>query len=255
MREFEDFSDYRLKTRCLHCGHSLTKIESNLDHVPTKSLLTKGVRSKGLAYDRGEGDEFDYLPQVVVCKDCNTGFAKDETYLLCVMHAIMSGSLYPDPKDHPEASAILRSNRQFVRALKHRPDGQLELFDNLQPFTLYPETDRIRNVVIKNARGHAYHELGEPKYDEPERCTFFPIQSLNPDQRLNFENITDFGTLGLWPEVGSRMTSHLLSCETMSGGWISVEQGRYRYALDWAGGVTVKSVIWEYLATETYWEY
>ena len=40
----------------------------------------------------------------------------------------------------------------------------------------------------------------------------------------------------------------------MVGGWIIVEPGRYRYAIDWSDAITVKSVIWEYLATETRWE-
>ncbi len=50
------------------------------------------------------------------------------------------------------------------------------------------------------------------------------------------------------------MTVHLLDEEAMVGGWITIEPGRYRYAIDWSDAVTVKTVIWEYLATETRWE-
>jgi len=114
MREIEDFTDDRLKAWCIHCGVVIANIESNLDHVPTKSLLTKTLRERGSDYDRGVGDELDYLPQVIVCRSCNSGFSPDENYLLCVLHAVMAGSLYPDPTKHPEAATVLRSNRHVV---------------------------------------------------------------------------------------------------------------------------------------------
>lgn len=254
MREIEDFTDERLKVWCIHCGAGIADVDSNRDHVPTKSLLTKDLRERGADYDRGEGDDFDYLPQVVVCRECNSGFSPDENYLLCVLHAVMAGTLYPDPKTKPEAASILRSNRHVVRALKKRPDGQLLLFDDLQPFTLYPDTDRVRRVIVKNARGHAYHEIGEPLLEAPDHVAFVPLDQLSAEQREAFESAGQPGELAVWPEVGSRMTVHLLDDQAMVGGWITVEPGRYRYAIDWSGDVTVKSVIWEYLATETRWE-
>jgi hypothetical protein len=42
--------------------------------------------------------------------------------------------------------------------------------------------------------------------------------------------------------------------EEMVGGWVTVKPGRYRYSIDWHEAVVVKTVIWEYLATETRWE-
>lgn len=254
MREIEDFTDERLKAWCIHCGSEIADIESNRDHVPTKSLLTKYLRERGADYDRGKGDEYDYLPQVVVCRECNSGFSPDENYLLCVLHAVIAGSLYPDATKHPEAASILRSNRHVVRSLKGRPHGQLLLFDNLQPFTLYPDTDRVRRVIVKNARGHAYHEIGEPLLRAPDHVAFVPLELLTAEQRDAFESVGTLGEPAAWPEVGSRMTVHLLDDEAMVGGWITVEPGRYRYAIDWSGDVTVKTVIWEYLATETRWE-
>ncbi|OCX66855.1 hypothetical protein BFP70_04035 [Thioclava sp. SK-1] len=254
MREIEDLTDTRLKAWCIHCGAPIANVESNRDHVPTKALLSKALRKRGAAYDRGSGDELDYLPQVTICKPCNSGFSPDENYLLCVLHAIMAGSLYPDPATHPEAASILRSNRQVVRSLKNGPDGQFLLFDNLQPFTLYPDFDKVRNVIIKNARGHAYHETGEPLLEEPDHVAFTPLDRLNPEQRSGFEAVGFNPELSVWPEVGSRMMVHLLDDKTIVGGWITVEADRYRYSMDWTGAITVKTVIWEYLATETRWE-
>lgn len=254
MRYIEDFTDERLKAWCIHCGGVIADIESNRDHVPTKSLLTKELRERGAEFDRGVGDELAYLPQVVVCQTCNSGFSADENYLLCVLHAVIAGSLYPDPAKHPEAASILRSNRHIVRSLKRRPDGQLLLFDDLQPFTLYPDTERVRSVIVKNARGHAYHEIGEPLLEAPAHVAFVPLEQMTAEQRGAFESTATGAGLAGWPEVGSRMTVHVIDGEAMVGGWILVEPGRYRYSVDWSDGVTVRTVIWEYLATETRWD-
>lgn len=254
MREIEDFTDDRLKTWCIHCGHAIADIVSNRDHVPTKSLLTKALRDRGADYDGGSSEELDYLPQVIICRNCNSSFSPDENYLLCVLHAVMAGSLYPDPTKNPEAAAILRSNRQVVRSLKRGPDGQLLLFDDVQPFTLFPDAEKVRRVIVKNARGHAYHEIGEPLLEAPDHVAFMPLERLSPEQRDAFEAAGTPAELAVWPEVGSRMTVQLLDEEAMVGGWITVEADRYRYSIDWSNGVTVKTVIWEYLATETRWE-
>lgn len=254
MREIQDFTDDRLKTQCIHCGALIADTESNRDHVPTKSLLTKSLRERGAKYDRGKDSETDYLPQVIVCQSCNSSFSADETYLLCALHAVMAGSLYPDPAKHPEAAGILRSNRHIVRSLKKGLNGQLHLFENPPPFTLFPDTEKVRRVIVKNARGHAYHEIGEPLFEAPDQVAFVPLELLSPEQRDAFETCGTGAEFAAWPEVGSRMTVQLLEEETMVGGWITVEPDRYRYSVDWSGAVTVKTVIWEYLATETRWE-
>lgn len=80
------------------------------------------------------------------------------------------------------------------------------------------------------------------------------MEQLSAEQRSAFESIgTEMGLAG-WPEVGSRMTVHLVEGEAMVGGWILVEPGRYRYSVDWSDSVTVRTVLWDYLATETRWD-
>lgn len=254
MLEIEDFSDERHKSWCIHCGAAIADAHSNRDHVPTKSFLTKELRVRGTEYDKGSGDDYDYLPQVIVCRRCNSSFSEDENYLLCVLHAVKAGSLYPDPARYPEAASILQSNRHNVRLLKPGPDGQLPLFDNLEPFTLYPDVERVSRVIIKNARGHAYHEIGEPVFLKPSHVAFVPLQRMTSAQREAFERSGTGAELAVWPEVGSRMMVALANETVTVGGWVTVESGRYRYAVEWTGGITVKTVIWEYLATETRWD-
>ena len=251
MRFIEDYSDERQKTWCIHCGAVIANVEANRDHVPSKSLLSKALRKQGAKYDCGRDESDCYLPQVVVCQRCNSGFSRDETYLLCLLHAVLTGALYPDPDTHPEAANVLRSNRDIVRALKSAPAGQLSLFEDLDPFTLYPDPDRVGRVVLKNARGHAYHELGEPPKEVPAYVSFVPLMSMAVDDRATFEAIG--GGLDGWPEVGSRMILRVANGVNLADGWIEVERGRYRYAVDWSCGVIVRTVIWEYLATETCW--
>jgi len=253
MEYIEDFSDERLKAWCIQCGAPGHRVVLTRDHVPSKSLLSKEVVAAGAEFDRGQGGSADYLPHVAICKECNLGFAKDESYLKCVLHAVLAGSLRPHPDRHPEAAKYLRSNRHFVRELEADPRNQPGLFADTEPFALYPDMTRIEHVVVKNARGHAYHEIGEPLMDEPADVWIRPITLLSSAERGEFERAGSLG-LDLWPEVGSRMLARVVSGEGLAnGGWIEVEPARYRYALDWGDGITVRTLIWDYLATRVRW--
>ena len=75
--------------------------------------------------------------------------------------------------------------------------------------------------------------------------------SITNEEKVSFEEIGD--GLDVWPEVGSRMMLRVVEGVGLAGGWVVVEEGKYRYAVDWSSGITVRTVIWEYLATETYW--
>ncbi len=252
MLELEDFSDNRLKQWCIHCNRAIASIEVNRDHVPSKLFLSKKMRERGAEYDKKGVKPYDYLPQVIICKRCNSGFSRDEVYLLCVLQAVFAGTLYPDPKVNKEAYHLLRSNRDIVKLLKYGPDGQIPLFSGEnEPFVLYPDPDRIRRVILKNARGHAYHELSEA-LGEPTIVSFVPFSQLPEESKESFEDTGDGPSV--WPEMGSRMMERITAGVDTVDGWIVVEEGKYRYFVDWSSCVTVRTVIWEYLATETIWE-
>ena len=71
--------------------------------------------------------------------------------------------------------------------------------------------------------------------------------------REGFENDGMAGELAGWPEVGSRMMTRVLTGQDMHDGWVIVQDGVYRFRLQQRSGIVVRSVLFEYLATEVYW--
>ena len=109
----------------------------------------------------------------------------------------------------------------------------------------------LGRVLLKNARGHAYFEYGEPLMDDPVRMWFTPLQCLNPEERASFE---DTGGDAVWPEVGSRMMTRLAIGHDLVGSWIEVQPAVYRYSVFQDGGIIVRIVLYDYLAAEIAWD-
>ena len=63
-----------------------------------------------------------------------------------------------------------------------------------------PEVERVRNVVLKLARGHAAYEFSEPRLGEPECIWVVSITAMSRQQFLSFQGLAH----GVWPEIGSR---------------------------------------------------
>lgn len=116
-----------------------------------------------------------------------------------------------------------------------------------------PEIERINKVVIKNARGHAFYEYGEPVRDEPSAVWALPLMLLTNEQRADFEDSNSGPSFAAWPEVGSRMMTRVVTGQDMVGSWIIVQEGVYRYAVEQQQRMLVKTVLYEYLATEVCW--
>jgi hypothetical protein len=91
--------------------------------------------------------------------------------------------------------------------------------------------------------------------DAPAHVRVIPLESMTATERQNFEGLSDEGGLAPWPEVGSRMMTRLLTGEDMAGEWVVVQEGAYRYSVQQEGGLRVRSVLSEYLATEVQWEH
>ncbi len=118
-----------------------------------------------------------------------------------------------------------------------------------------PDNDRVRNVVLKLARGHAAYELSLPQLDEPEEIVFGPLLAMSEVERADFES-AGCGELRGWPEIGSRAFLRACGefpCRNQEGSWIVVQPGRYRYSVDQSGDVAVRMVLAEYLACQVRW--
>lgn len=116
------------------------------------------------------------------------------------------------------------------------------------------EDQRVKNVILKLARGHAVFELNEPQCQSPLDMGYWPLPLLSEEQRVRFESSLDTDFL---PKVGSRAMQRgiIIGAHGFSWEWVVVEKDRYRYlAAAIAGGIVVRMVLSEYLACEVIWD-
>jgi hypothetical protein len=243
MEQLKNLSDDRLCIGCIYCGGP----EETRDHVPSRVFL--------------DSPPPENLPVVWACSPCNQGFSLDEAYVACLIESVIAGSTDPDRIRRPGISSLLRRTpalRARIEAAKCVIDGQIQF--NIEP-------NRIRNVVLKLARGHAAFELSQVCREEPVSLWWFPLPLMSDAQREDFDTAHVVGMLG---EVGSRGMQRLfatqiifrpLNGETSTqnlviNDWLDVQEGYYRYlAIDDDDEIKIKIVIAEYLACEVVWEY
>lgn len=236
MEHIAEFVDERQKAWCIHCTRPLATVETNRDHVPTKSLLRK-------PYPKN-------LPVVEVCMECNNSFSSDEQYFVAFLSAVMTGSTDPASQYHPGAAKLFQSIPLLRSRIEKSAQDQLPL--NGEKETIWvPERERVERVILKNARGHAFFEYGEPMFEKPTHVWFAPLVTLAPADLDAFENPPDCGG---YPEVGSRMMTRVITGKDLVGPWVNVQDGVYRYTVLQVGTLMVRTVIFEYLATEVFWE-
>ncbi len=230
-----EFVDERQHTWCVPCGRAKGTVETNRDHVPSKCLLNKPYPP--------------YLPVIEICKSCNTAFSLDEQYLVAFLGCVISGSTSPEDQTNPRIAKILRELPALAARIEQSKWVQADLFG--EPNILWkPEAERVRRVVLKNARGHAFFEFGEPMLEEPDSINWVPLHTLSDSGRAQFEDVSMQGSC---PEVGSRMMTRIFTGQDMDAGWVIVQQGVYRYAVTQSDGLLVRSVVAEYLGTEVHW--
>jgi hypothetical protein len=228
METLESFADARLVANCVHCGGAT----ETRDHCPSRVLL-----------DEPHPESLPYLP---ACASCNSGFSLDEEYFACLVECARTGSV--EAVKRPKIRRIFEHSpalaARLIQARSVTDSGGIS-------FAL--EQNRVSNVVLKLARGHAAHELSEPQYGKPARIMITPLHLLKPSARDHFE--TPPATSG-WPEVGSRAMQRMSDAFGASGitPWIDVQPRRYRYLAVAEGAVLIRIVIGEYLACEVIWD-
>ena len=226
------FIDQRLTGLCVYCGGP----PETKDHVPPKVLLDEPYP--------------DNLPTVPSCATRNGNCSLHEQYVACLVECAVTGTLEPDRTLRPKVKRMLEENP----ALRLRLEGS-RTADASGHLSWKPEADRVRAVVLKLARGHAAYELSLPQLDDPLDVSFAPFVVMTYEQRTLFESGTASG-LGFWPEIGSRAFIRAATNWQPPDpqGWLTVQEGRYRYAVEQVGGLHVRIVLSEYLACEVCWE-
>ena len=240
MRQLSDFSDDRFKGACIHCGRGLGGDKTDREHIPTKSLLKKPYPEN--------------LQTVEVHPECNFQFSLDEEYLATLLASVLSVSTEPDQGRFSAAAGALRRSPRLRQRIDNAQRIQGSLWGGPE-IQWIPEIERVNRVLVKNARGHAYYELGEPMLAEPSWVGVNPLSRLSARQRAEFERGIDDSVGSAWPEIGSRLMQRLVSGHVQPGGWIEVQPSVYRYAVaQESGGVLVRIVLREYLAAEVAWD-
>lgn len=225
------FADERHAAFCVFCGAE----PDTREHVASRVLLDDPLPEN--------------LPIVYSCSKCNGRYSRDEEYLACLIECVACGSTDP---------ALVR--REKVKAgLRHSPALAAVIAggrsDNGTGAIIWkPEEDRVRNVIVKLARGHAAHQYSAPQLDEPEYVIAVPLMLMSAGQREAFENVPESPG---WPEIGSRAFMNMFVVGEMvysaEDGWTVLQNGRYRYAVAQPGELVVRIVLSEYLACEVVW--
>lgn len=242
MDQINPFADSRLIRGCIYCAGSA----DTRDHIPSKCLLEKPYPEN--------------LPVVGCCDSCNQDFSKDEQYFVCLIESVLCGSTDPEKIGRPSVARIMKNSpslRQRIENSKTEVDGQIAFI---------PEIERINNVMLKLARGHAAFELSQPLREDPDHFWWGPLLSLPEENREAFNSVHFQHLLG---EIGSRNVQRLLITQIIRhsnngeqqkelmviNDWVDVQDDRYRYiAIDDMGMFVIRIVIAEYFACEVAWD-
>ncbi len=239
MERIEKFVDNRQKSWCIHCSRPLTELEATEDHVPTKSLLHRPRPHN--------------LPVVTICRDCNNGFALDEQYAVTLLSCVLAGSTDPEKQSNTSAARAL-SKSVALRAMIERSKRELPAAGGETRIIWQPDVDRIHRVVLKKRARPCLLRIWRTEDGSSVLVWSSPLESMAEHERQEFDGRGAAGGFASWPEVGSRMMTRIATGLDMDGGWVVVQDGIYRYGVDHTDGLRVRSIVWEYLATEVIWE-
>jgi hypothetical protein len=225
------FGDERNKGFCIHCGGS----DETRDHVPSKVFLDEPYPEN--------------LPVCPSCLTCNNAISLDEEYLACLLECVLAGEAETSRIPRSRIAELL-ARRPLLLARLRKARNEVDGWPN---WTV--ETDRVKTVILKLARGHAAYEHNEPRTDPPAYIDFKPLTVMTVGERETFESASA-ALVAPWPEVGSRAMQRLLvvGSEVYSEGWVVVQDGNYRFRVSQENGLTVQMVLREYLACRVVWD-
>ncbi len=225
MEQRTNYADSRQTYFCAYCRGGL----GTRDHVPSKVFLDK-------PYPKN-------LPVVFACKECNESFSLDEEYIACLIECIKSNSCNVENLERENIKEILSRKPKLLERIKM----QTKRGNNYLESEL--EKNRIKNVLLKLAKGHLLYEFNTPITNEEININYFNLLSLDEVSRLYFEIPPELTKM---PEVGCRALGniYILDEKYFCFNWNIVQAERYRYLTGYNGQFFVRIVIGESLACE-----
>lgn len=215
---------------CSYCGeHPDTR-----DHVPSKILLDEPFPEN--------------LPVVPCCDKCNQSFSLDEEYIACLIECVLCGTTDIDQLKREKIKKILQNKaplREKIFQSMIETNGQT---------SFNVEVDRLKNVILKLAKGHAKYENSEPVFDAPTHFAFKPLPTMTQNEIDIF--LAD-SELTKSPEVGSRAMQNFFidTNNNVHSHWTVVQPDNYSYCVTMnPGRLSVKIIVWDYLAAEVIWQ-
>ena len=178
--------------------------------------------------------------------------------MFALLAAELTDSTNPEDQTDPKAKKLfetssgLRKRIEQARKTRTNESGELE-------FKYSHEVERVKNVVVKNARAHALYELEYWTDESSHHVNMLTFQNLSLELYCHFEGITGFLIPSVSPEIGTRQFIRLgVDCSPfnvhypeMHGSWVVVQDEIYRYLVEEVDdGVLVQSVIHENFITE-----
>jgi hypothetical protein len=228
MKQIVPFGDERVLAGCIYCGAA----PHSRDHVPSRVLLDEPFPQN--------------LPVVPSCRSCNNSFSLDEEYCAALIDCVTVGTAEPTIRHRAKVRRILGRQPALAATIQ-----AARSFDPATGATAFaPDLERLKNVVLKLAKGHAAFELHTVEGDEPGVVSIAPLQLLAETAREAFETPPD---ARVFPEVGSRAMTRMFEYGAPSPSWIVVQPGRYRFLASPGIPLLVRVVIGEYLAGEVIW--
>lgn len=229
MRQIRPFSDSRLENMCSYCGEK----PDTRDHVPSRILLDEPFPEN--------------LPVVPCCNKCNQSFSLDEEYIACLIECAICGTTDIDELKREKIKQTLNRNE----SLHHKISNSMTSSKGTVSFEI--EVERLKNVILKLAKGHAKYENSEPMLDDPKHFGFKVLSAMSQDEIDRFLADTE---LIKSPEVGSRAMQNMTfnKNKNILSHWSVVQPHNYSYCVtNTFDSFSVRIIIGDYLATEIIW--
>src|SRR5690606_15350174 len=124
------------------------------------------------------------LPVVPSCRECNSSFSLDEEYCAALIDSVVIGTAEPTDRHRPKVRRILERRPALSKALQSIRTADAESGET----AFAPDPQRIENVCLKLARGHAAFELHTVEDDGPSCLSICPLPVMDTAMRAAFES-------------------------------------------------------------------